>query len=51
MTPTPRLDGNMTPEADLAVVLAKLTDTLAKLGGPPAEPPLGLGVGDMHGMR
>jgi hypothetical protein len=41
MTPAPRLDGIVTPEAaDLAVVLAKLTDALADLKAPPAEPPL-----------
>lgn len=41
MTPAPRLDGTMTPEAaELAVVLAKLTDALAQLKAPPAEPPL-----------
>jgi predicted DNA-binding transcriptional regulator AlpA len=41
MTPAPRLDGTVKPEAaELAVVLAKLTDALAELKAPPAEPPL-----------
>jgi hypothetical protein len=41
MTPNPRFDGTVNPDAvDLAVVLAKLTDALAKLKAPPAEPPL-----------
>jgi hypothetical protein len=41
MTPDPRLDGTIAPEAaELAIVLAKLTDALAELKAPPAEPPL-----------
>jgi hypothetical protein len=41
MTPAPRLDGTIVPEAaELAIVLAKLTDALADLKAPPAEPPL-----------
>jgi predicted DNA-binding transcriptional regulator AlpA len=40
MTPTPRLGGTVKPEADLAVVLAMLTDALAKLTAAPTEPAL-----------
>jgi hypothetical protein len=41
MTPTARLDDTITPEAaELTNILAKLTDALAQLKAPPAEPPL-----------
>jgi predicted DNA-binding transcriptional regulator AlpA len=41
MTSAPRFDGTLKPEAaELPVVLAKLTDALARLNSRPAEPPL-----------